>query len=506
MVALREAAEDVRRSVRRRLLFANLAGGAAILGFVQLASGAALAPRFADPVRILAPLVPFALLFAGAYAWATIASVRALSWALEERAPTEAEKFELLRQPWRQALRPLVFWVAAAVLYAALAAAAGADSTTVLRVVDGTLLGGLTTCALAYLLIERSYQPLFAHVLESLPSQRPRTLGIRMRLLLTWAVGSGVPLLAIALDTFVGGGDIPRRALAFLALAGLGAGMIATAASARSLAEPLDGIRRALARVGTGDLDVGLVVDDGSEVGEVQAGVNRMAAGLRERQTLRDLFERHVGDEVARRALERGTGLGGEQAEATAVFVDIIGSTAMADVLPPDEVVAVLNDFFGAVVRTMAGQGGWVNKFEGDGALCVFGVPGTQPDHAERGLRAARLLAQALSALRAVHPGLEAGIGVSSGRVVAGNVGTEARYEYTVIGPAVNEAARLTDVAKGRPTKVLASIDAVRRGGTEVSHWRDVGTIALRGHPAPTAIYEPVVAAPTAPTAPTGTA
>jgi adenylate cyclase len=240
---------------------------------------------------------------------------------------------------------------------------------------------------------------------------------------------------------------------------------------------------------------VGLVVDDGGEVGEVQAGFNQMVEGLRERQQLRDLFGRHVGREVAAQALAQGSGsgLGGEQAEASVVFVDLVGSTAMAEVLPPDEVVATLNDFFGVVVRTVDGQGGWVNKFEGDGALCVFGVPGTQPDHPERALRAARLLHQALVVLRDQHPGLEAGIGVSSGRVVAGNVGTEARYEYTVIGPAVNEAARLTDLAKGRAVKVLASVEVVRRGGGEATKWRDVGTVALRGRQVPTAIYEPLV-------------
>jgi adenylate cyclase len=140
----------------------------------------------------------------------------------------------------------------------------------------------------------------------------------------------------------------------------------------------------------------------------------------------------------------------------------------------------------------MDAQGGWVNKFEGDGALCIFGVPGTQPDHADRALRAARRLALRLLGLAERHPGLEAGIGVSSGRVVAGNVGTEARYEYTVIGPAVNEAARLTDIAKGRAVKVLASAESVRRAGAEAAHWRDVGTVALRGRTAPTAIYEPL--------------
>ena len=254
-------------------------------------------------------------------------------------------------------------------------------------------------------------------------------------------------------------------------------------------------MRDALGRVRDGDLDTGLVVDDGGEVGEVQAGFNSMVEGLRERHRLRDLFGRHVGQQVATNALERGTGLGGQQADASVIFVDLIGSTAMAEVLPPDEVVETLNDFFGVVVHTIHGEGGWVNKFEGDGALCIFGAPGTQPDHPARALRAARELRLALGTLCERHPGLEAGIGVSSGQVVAGNVGTEARYEYTVIGPAVNEAARLTDVAKGRSVKVLASSDTVRRAGDEAERWHDVGTVALRGRSSPTAIFEPVVGA-----------
>jgi adenylate cyclase len=281
-----------------------------------------------------------------------------------------------------------------------------------------------------------------------------------------------------------------------LSLVGLAAGFIATVASARSVAEPLDGLRHALARVRDDDLDVGLVVDDGGEVGEVQAGFNRMVDGLRERRQIQDLFGRHVGQVVATQALERGTGLRGEEADASVVFVDIVGSTAMAEVLPPDDVVETLNDFFDVVVRAVDGQGGWVNKFEGDGALCVFGVPGTQPDHAARALRAARLLHLGLLGLTERHPGLAAGVGVSSGRVVAGNVGTEARYEYTVIGPAVNEAARVTEVAKGRGVKVLASSETVRRAAGEAARWQDMGTVALRGRTAPTAIYAPLVDEP----------
>jgi adenylate cyclase len=176
------------------------------------------------------------------------------------------------------------------------------------------------------------------------------------------------------------------------------------------------------------------------------------------------------------------------------LFVDIIGSTALAEVLSPDQVVGTLNAFFGAVVRVVSAEGGWVNKFEGDGALCMFGAPAVQPDHAARALRAARTLQRDLRLLGAELPGLDAAIGVSSGVLVAGNVGTETRYEYTVIGRPVNEAARLTELAKSRPGRLLAGAGAVTRCGDERESWASVGTVVLRGQSAPGEIFEPASA------------
>jgi len=493
LTPLQQAVEAVRRSIRGRLLFANAAGAAVVLTFVGFASGADVAPDVPRWIQVVGPLAPIAVLTPPAYRWGHRAYARVIDWAVEGRPPTDAERVAVLREPWRQALRPLVFWVVAAVGYATLTTLFGAEALMVARVFDGILIGGVTTCALAYLMIERSFRPLFAAALDGRPEPGPRTPGVRHRLLLAWAVGSAVPLLAIGLVMLVDGDDISRWALVTLALAGLAAGFIATVSFARSVAEPLDSVRDALARVRDGDLDVGLVVDDGGEIGEVQSGFNRMVDGLRERRQIHDLFDRHVGHQVATQALERGSGLRGEQADASVVFVDLVGSTAMAEVLPPEEVVDTLNDFFDVVVRAVDAQGGWVSKFEGDGAMCIFGVPAIQPDHAARALRAARLLHLGLAALADRHPGLAAGIGVSSGQVVAGNVGTEARYEYTLIGPAVNEAARLTEVAKGRAVKVLASAEAVRRGSGEAGAWHDVGTVALKGRRAPTGIFEPLV-------------
>src|SRR5262245_21383915 len=336
--AVQQAVDDVRISVRRRLMFANLAGAATVISFMRLASGNAVAPNLPSTLQLLGPLIPLVILIGPAYLWGQQAFNHTMAWALEDRPPTLAERFAVLEEPWRQALRPLLFWVVGAFgIYPLLSALAGADIITVVRVAEGTLIGGLTTCALAYLMIERSFRPLFALVLDGLPEHRPRTPGIRLRLLLTWAIGSGVPLLAIGLVMLFDAGEIQSLALVLLALVGLAAGFLATVASARSVAEPLDGLRSALGRVGAGDLD------DGGEVGEVQSGFNRMVAGLRERRQLRDLFGRHVGHQVATQALARGSGLRGEQADASVVFVDLVGSTAMAEVLPPDEVVQTLN-------------------------------------------------------------------------------------------------------------------------------------------------------------------
>ncbi|HEY8547300.1 MAG TPA: adenylate/guanylate cyclase domain-containing protein [Acidimicrobiales bacterium] len=482
---------SIRRRVRNRLLLANATGGSVVLTYSQLTLGRSLAPQAELPLVVGAFAATFVASTVLAEIWAFLAFNRSVAWVVEERPPTDEEREAALRLPWRSALRPLLFWLMGAAGYAVAAPLLGAGALDVLQVVHSIVLGGLVTCALGFLLIERVFTPLFALALAGEPPRRPATLGVRMRLLFAWAAGSCVPLLAFGLDAVVPSSRMPASAVAVLTVAGIKAGLLATFATAKSLADPLDAVRDAIGRVRDGDLDVTLTVDDGGEIGQVQAGFNKMVDGLRERELVQDLFRRHVGPDVAVRALEQGSGLGGQQCDASIVFVDLVGSTAMAEVLPPTEVVATLNDFFDVVVRCVDAHGGWVNKFEGDGALCVFGAPSHQPDHAARALRAARLLQRAMADLAGRHPGLEAGIGVSSGQVVAGNVGTEARYEYTVIGPAVNEAARLTDVAKGRTVKVLASGEAVRRAGDEAAAWRDVGTVALRGRATPTAIHEP---------------
>ena len=412
-------------------------------------------------------------------------------WLADERPPTAEERRVVLRLPVLFARMTLVRWGLAVPLFALPLFAV--DREFALEVATTTALAGLSTSAAVYLATERLLRPAFALALDASAPPDARSLGIGPRLVLTWLLCSGVPILMIALIPVgrdVSDPDALVAPIWFAAAAALGAGFLATKLATQAVASPVRELRRAVDAVTQGDLDVAVPVDDGSKVGRLQAGFNGMVAGLREREQLRDLYGRQVGADVAREALERGTALGGATCEVSALFVDVIGSTQLAHRESPERVVALLNEFFAAVVHSVHAHGGLVNKFEGDAALSVFGAPVDQPDHAARALACARDLRARLDALDC---GIDAAIGVACGTVVAGYVGAETRFEYTVVGDPVNEAARLTELAKQHAERLLASGDTVDSAGAEeAARWCPDGEAVLRGRPRATRIAVPV--------------
>jgi adenylate cyclase len=314
--------------------------------------------------------------------------------------------------------------------------------------------------------------------------------------MIVWAVGSGVPVLGIFLSaviTLVLRNLTPTQftvAVMILALFALAFGFLLMWILSWLTATPVWVVRRALREVEQGHLDCNLVVFDGTELGELQRGFNAMVEGLKERERVRDLFGRHVGREVAAAAEKQRPKLGGEERHAAVIFVDIIGSTQLVTARPATEVVGLLNRFFAVIVEEVDRHQGLVNKFEGDAALAVFGAP-VSIEHAEdEALAAARKIAQRLET---EVPECQAGIGVASGQVVAGNVGAKERFEYTVIGEPVNEAARLCELAKDTPDRLVASSDTVANATEkERVHWSLGDTVTLRGYDEPTRLALPV--------------
>ncbi|MGI9021330.1 MAG: HAMP domain-containing protein [Solirubrobacterales bacterium] len=407
----------------------------------------------------------------------------ALSWFVAARDPDAEELRLTLGLPGYTATITAGLWGFGAILGFLLNLDHSLGSASLIGV--AFWIGGESTGALAFLLSERQLRPVTERALAAHEPTRSAVPGIRDRLLFAWILGTGSPIFGMVVVGIVGltkpGVDIEALggAIVFLGGVAVAIGLLATLLSARAITEPLNAMRSATDRVGAGDFDVAVAIDDASEVGLLQAGFNRMAEGLQERERIRDLFGRQVGHEVARSALREGTRLGGEEREIGALFVDLTGSTSMALAMPPTAVVRLLNRFFRVVIEVVESEGGFVNKFEGDAALCVFGAPAERADPAGAALCAARCLAERLD--REV-PEIGFGIGVSAGSAVAGNVGSEQRFEYTVIGDPVNEAARLSDLAKERAERVIASNAALDRASdAEREEWEGGEQTVLRG-------------------------
>jgi adenylate cyclase len=196
-------------------------------------------------------------------------------------------------------------------------------------------------------------------------------------------------------------------------------------------------------------------VDDGGEIGFLQAGFNRMVAGLREREQIRAAFGTYVDPEVAEHILREGTSLEGEEVEVTMMFIDIRGFTSFAERLSARQVVATLNRLFELIVPIIQAHGGHVDKYVGDGLLAIYGAPQRRDDHADQALAASVEIATTVEL--EFKDELAIGIGLNSGPVVAGNVGGGGRLEFTVIGDAVNVAARIEAATRETGDAVLVS-------------------------------------------------
>jgi adenylate cyclase len=481
----------------KRVPAAHLFGALVILGYLLWLPppGGRSSIRISDLIVTAVAFVAYlALSFHVGYRWCNRLASGATSWVEQERPPTPDEANATLSLPWRFAVVSFVLWLGAAAVFAPLSLIFDGTGFQSARVSLGIILAGLTTSALAFLVAERGMRPAFALALANGRPPGARRLRLGPKLVLFWALGSGVPLLAIALSRM---GLGPRAQAELIgpvvgiAVLGVVVGFAMSLVAARILSDPLEQLRKAVARVENDDLDVEVLVDDAGTLGYLQTGFNRLVAGLRERRRLEDLFGRHVGVDVASRALADGVNLDGERREVSVMFVDLVGSTSLVQREGAEVVVGTLNAFFDVVVDVVTAERGWVNKFEGDGALCVFGAPAEQSDHAARALRAANTLRRELLALAVARPEVDAAVGVSSGMAVAGNVGAAQRYEYTVIGDPVIEAARLTEAAKARLGRVLASEETIARSAGEGRGWDVVGELDLRGRSSSTLAFEP---------------
>src|SRR6476660_8694073 len=371
----------------------------------------------------------------------------------------------------------------------------GGGIRVVILIVSAILFGATATVCTGFLFTQRPLRALMVAATTDF-EHAERAPGVRARLILMWTMCSALPgagivvLVMLRANGWIIQADAPiETPVLVLALDAVVLGLRALILVSTSISDPVREVVDAMAEVERGHLDKVIDVYERSELGHLQTGFNRMVAGLRERDQLRDLFGRHVGEEVVRRAVQEHESVSGDEREAAILFIDLVGSTQLAATHEPHQVAAVLNDFFQIVVNEVDKRDGLINKFQGDAALAVFGAPLRIDNPATAALATARALGDELRRLL-----VDFGIGVSAGPVFAGNIGAENRYEYTVVGDPVNEAARLADLAKTSDRRILCSSAAIERADdAESAHWTPKGSEVLRGRSEATKISAPGV-------------
>ncbi|GAA1460208.1 adenylate/guanylate cyclase domain-containing protein [Williamsia maris] len=473
------------------ILLSNAIGAiiAVVLASVGIPEPSVFDEKFWWVNFIALPIYIGCALLIGAVVGTTII-VRQLRWSIQDRIPTPREARKARRIPWKLTAFQSIFWIGAVILFTI--SYGVLDPILIPKVFLVVGLSGTVVCAISYLLSEFSLRPVAAQIITADLQLRRKRSALRTRALISWMVGSGVPIAGMFLvvvfsllreqtsktDVFVG--------ITVLVATALFTGLLLTVLNTSQVVAPVRSVRNGMKKVSAGETDVEVVIFDGTELGELQAGFNSMVTGLQERERLQDLFGRHVGKDVAEAALSRDPELGGMERTVAVVFVDVIGSTKLASDRPPSEVVTILNRFFAVIVQEVEARSGLVNKFEGDAVLAVFGAPIDLQDTAGAALSASREISRRLAE---EIPELSAGIGVSHGPVVAGNVGAIQRFEYTVIGDAVNESARLSELAKRDPTRPLASQRAVDAAASESEHWERMESQTLRGRSEETTVF-----------------
>jgi len=225
---------------------------------------------------------------------------------------------------------------------------------------------------------------------------------------------------------------------------------------ARYLTQPVKNLVRGVLAIAGGDLNQQLRVSRKDELGELTAAFNEMAASLREKELIKGAFSTYVSSQVMEEVLKDpgSMALGGARKNATIVFTDIRGFTAMSETLEPEDVVSIINVYLSSQTEIIVRNGGMLDKFVGDCVMAVFGIPLPKEDDAVRAVRSALEIQEAIAELNqarkiAGERTVTIGIGINTGEVVSGNMGSAQKMDYTVIGDSVNLAARLESVAEG---------------------------------------------------------
>jgi len=262
----------------------------------------------------------------------------------------------------------------------------------------------------------------------------------------------------------------------------------------KKIVRPVNMLAQAAARLRNGDYGQRLPVVTRDELGSLVESFNTMAEGLRQRDFIRDTFGRYVAPEVAARLLEAEDGLklGGETREVSILISDLRGFTAATADMPSERVIFLLNRYLGRMLEILMDHNATVDEIVGDGILAIFGAPALMDDHPARAVACSLRMQAAMEDVNHLNeadglPHLEMGIGVNTGSVVVGNIGSERRTKYGVVGAEVNFCGRIESYTLGGQVLIgQSTLDRIR----DIVEVREVVDVEMKGVPGPVKLYD----------------
>jgi adenylate cyclase len=383
----------------------------------------------------------------------------------------------------------------AALLMVGVGTIAGASGSRLAQyAVLGAVMGATVQLIGAHSVVEGELRPVRVAIAgdtgigDSLPRSRP-----------TFAAWSNVSALAVAFAfavmgallavVFARGNEAPVLSIVIGCVLAIGLGLpIFVGAVFSPSLQPIRDLAKGTERVAAGDYCHRLPVVQDDDLGALAAAFNRMQAGLVERQRLQAAFGTYVDPALAARLLEQGDDVfTGERREVTVMFVDIRDFTPFAEAHTAEDTVARLNALFEIVVPAVVEAGGHVNKFLGDGALVVFGAPNDLADHVDAAVAAAVLIHRLVA--KRFGGALRIGIGINTGKVIAGTIGGGGKLEFTLIGDTVNVAARVEELTKATGDAILLTDQTVDALVSPPSGLMDRGSHELKGKSATVQVF-----------------
>ena len=347
---------------------------------------------------------------------------------------------------------------------------------------------------LHYLALEMGMRPILFDINSALDTPvritRP-AVPLRVKLLGSLPLINVITGIVVAALTSNGGGTDALGVAVLIALfVSFTVSFELTVLLSRSILRPVEDLEAATERIRQGRFDEHVPVTTSDEFGELSSAFNQMVDGLAERERLREAFGTYLDEQVAQHLISEDFEPGGEEVEVSLVFVDVRDFTTAAAEASAPEIVGRLNELFECIVPIVARHRGHIDQFIGDAVLGVFGAPERIPQHADRAVQCAVELARTINSRR--PGGFEVGIGVNTGRVVAGSIGGAGRLSFSVIGDAVNLASRVESATRetGDPVLITAETRALLSETVEVE---SRGVREIRGYDRRVELFAPLI-------------